>query len=99
MDQSKPQPATPEAPKVRLEVRSKGEKGFRRAGMHFGPEPVEVELEEAQAQAVLNESMLFVRRLDGGVPAAPPAPPATSGLPGSNEPPKTETEQKPTRGK
>ncbi len=63
---------------VKLEVRSKSESGFRRGGRHWGPTPVEVELEEEVANAVMRESQLFVRRLDGGpFPEAPPATPTT----------------------
>lgn len=51
---------------IKLEVRSKSENGFRRAGRHWGPDPVEVELEDEQAEQVMRESQLFVRRLDGG---------------------------------
>lgn len=51
---------------IKLEVRSKGEGGFRRGGRFFGPDPIEVELEDAQAEAIMREKQLFVRRLDGG---------------------------------
>lgn len=51
---------------IKLEVRSKSENGFRRGGRHWGPEPVEVELEDEQANQVMRETNLFVRRLDGG---------------------------------
>lgn len=51
---------------IKLEVRSKSENGFRRAGRHWGPDPVEVELEDDQAEQVMRETQLFVRRLDGG---------------------------------
>lgn len=70
------------ASKIKLEVRSKGPNGFRRAGQFFGPDPVEVELDEAPANMVMREKMLFVRRLDGGpMPADDEAPEAqASGL-------------------
>lgn len=75
------------SPKVKLEVRSKGPNGFRRGGRYWGPDPVEVELESEQADAVMREGNLFVRRLDGGAlpdrelrAGAAPTQPMFSGL-------------------
>ncbi len=51
---------------VKLEVRSKSPDGFRRGGKYWGPEPQTVDLEDAQAEQIMREKQLFVRRLDGG---------------------------------
>lgn len=61
-------------PKVRLEVRSKNEKGSFRAGKHFGPEIVEVEVSEADAKRIEAEPQLFSKRLGAGSPKPAPAP-------------------------
>lgn len=69
---------------IKLEVRSKGPNGFRRGGQFFGPDPREIEVEDEQADAIMREKQLFVRRLDGGAMpsgSAPNAePPFASGL-------------------
>ncbi len=70
---------------TKLEVRSKGPNGFRRGGRFFGPDPVTVEIDDdAQADAIMREKQLYVRRLDGGAMPTDSAPneepPFASGL-------------------
>lgn len=48
---------------VELEVRSRGEAGFRRAGRFFGPDPVEDSFTEDTARILRNEPQLLVRDL------------------------------------
>lgn len=51
---------------VRLEVRSRGDKGFRREGRLWTPDPVEDSFTEEAAQRLLNEPQLIVRKISGG---------------------------------
>ena len=62
---------------VRLEVRSRSDRGFRRVGRLFGQDPIEDSFTEDAARILETEPQLIVRRL-GAAPAAapPPEPPA-----------------------
>jgi len=51
---------------VRLEVRSRGERGFRREGRLWGTDPIEESFTEEAAQRLLNEPQLIVRKISGG---------------------------------
>src|SRR5688572_13640679 len=60
------QKAGAEQQKIKVEVRSKGDAGFRRMGQHFTSSPTEIEVtEEEYEQQLKNEGQLIVRRLDG----------------------------------
>jgi hypothetical protein len=63
---------------VKLEVRSKSDKGFNRAGYHFSPEPVEIDVDVEKAQRIVDEPQLFVRQLGG--PTITPTDPDRHGL-------------------
>lgn len=81
---------TQEAPaetKVKLEVRSKSDKGFFRAGHHFGPTPVEVEVSPEDAERIRNEPQLLVRGVGAGTTAPiAPAPIHVTPEPGLTKP-------------
>lgn len=58
-------------PKIKVEVRSRNEGGFRRLGRHFTQNPEEIEVtEEEYEQQLRNDGQLIVRRLDGKDQAA-----------------------------
>jgi hypothetical protein len=50
---------------VRLEVRAKNERGFRRVGRLFTQDPVEDSFTEDAARILMQEPQLIVRQLDG----------------------------------
>jgi hypothetical protein len=50
---------------MKIEVRAKSDKGFRRLGKFWGPEPVEVDLSETDAKVLLAEAQLLTRKLEG----------------------------------